>query len=296
MPNFTLQELACFEAVVAEGSFQAAATRLHRTHPAVYAAVRSLEAHVGATLLDRSAYRVQLTVAGKSFLERAKSLLDDARALDVFSEHLAKGEETELSIVVGDLCPTEKVVKLLRRFFDECPNTRLHLHFEAIGGPWERLFSEQADLILHYVDKHDARLQWANLFEVTVVPVVAPKFLPFPITNTITPRQMKDRAQCIIRDSARKEGRDYFIVKGARSWTVADQLMKKELICMGMGWGHLPLHLIGRELRNEKLLSIEGKHFKRSSIDVVAARLRSRPAGPVAERLWNFLVEQKMHA
>ena len=65
--------------------------------------------------------------------------------------------------------------------------------------------------------------------------------------------------------------------------------MKKELILLGMGWGHMPLHLIERELQRGKLLSIEGKHFKRVTRDIVAARLRERPAGPVAERLWRFL-------
>lgn len=45
--NFSLHELACFDAVIAEGSFQAAADRLHRTHPAVYAAVKNLEHRLG---------------------------------------------------------------------------------------------------------------------------------------------------------------------------------------------------------------------------------------------------------
>jgi len=47
---------------------------------------------------------------------------------------------------------------------------------------------------------------------------------------------MRDYVQCVIRDTARySEPRDYFLVEGARSWTVSDQLMKKELIVQGMG-------------------------------------------------------------
>jgi DNA-binding transcriptional LysR family regulator len=103
---------------------------------------------------------------------------------------------------------------------------------------------------------------------------------------------MKEVVQCIICDSARHENRDYFVLQGARSCTVADQLMKKEIICMGLGWGHMPLHLIERELRNGKLLSIEGNNFKRSTIDIVAARLNQKPVGPVAQRLWEFLASK----
>jgi DNA-binding transcriptional LysR family regulator len=291
MNEFTLHELACFDAVVAEGSFQAAAAFLHRTHPAVFAAVKSIEARIGTPLFDRTGYRVQLTVAGKAFREKAKDVLSEARALQTFAEHLALGEETELRVVVGDLCPTTKVVRLLHKFSIARPHTRLHLHFEALTGPWERLFDGDADLIIHHVDKADAKLEWKDLFPVTLVPVVAPGFLPFAVTRTITPKQMKAQVQCIIRDSARKPTRDYFVVEGGQSWTVSDQLMKKELIALGMGWGHMPLHLIERDLRSGKLLSIEGKHFKRSNIDIVIARLRKRPAGPVAERLWTFLGE-----
>ena len=291
MNDFTLHELACVDALASEGSFQAAATLLHRTHPAVHAAVKSLEVRIGVALIDRSGYRVRLTPAGEAFRERAKDVLSEARALQNFASHLTRGEETELRVIVGDLCPTAKVLGLLRRFFDECPNTRLHLHFEALTGPWERLFDKQADLILHHVDKADPRLEWVDLFPVGLVPVVAPGFLPFRVTPTITPRQMKGQVQCIIRDSAQRSARDYFVIEGARSWTVADQLMKKELIALGMGWGHMPLHLVERELTNGKLLSIEGRHFKRSTVDIVAARLRDEPIGPVAARLWQFLSE-----
>lgn len=289
MIDFTFHELACIDAVASAGSFHAAAAQLNRSHPAVYAAVKGLESRVGVPLLDRSGYRVCLTPAGEAFCLRAQEVLSEARALRTFAEHLAQGDETDLRVVVGDLCPTAKVVQLLRRYFDECPNTRLHLHFEALGGPWERLFDEEADLILHHVDETDLRLESIGLFPVTLVPVVAPGFLPFPITDKLTPQQMKGQVQCIIRDSAKKSVHDYNVIKGARSWTVADQLMKKELILLGMGWGHMPLHLIERELQRGKLLSIEGKHFKRVTRDIVAARLRERPAGPVAERLWRFL-------
>jgi len=292
MNDFTLHELACVDALASEGSFQAAAARLHRTHPAVFASIKSLEARIGTPLVDRSGYRVRLTAAGEAFRDRARDVLAEARALQAFAGHLARGEETDLRVVIGDLCPTANVLRLLRRFSDECPNTRLHLHFEALAGPCERLFDEQADLILHHVDKADTRLEWRDLFPVTLVPVVAAGFLPFAVNDRISPRQMKSLVQCIIRDSARTPAKDYFVVDGARNWTVADQLMKKELISLGMGWGHMPMHLIHKELRAGKLLSIEGRYFKRSTVDIVMARLRDRPTGPVAERLWQFLGEQ----
>lgn len=293
MNKFTLHALACFDAVVTEGSFQAAAAKLHRTHPTIYAAIKQLEEQLGFELLDRTGYRVALTEPGLAFHRRARALLEDAHGLERYSEQLALGEESELTIVIGDLCPVPQILGLLRQFFERSPNTRMHLHFEALSGPWERLFDEEADLIIHHIDNSDQRLQFVELFSVHLIPVVAPGFLNFPVSDKVTPSQMRQYPQCIIRDSARhSEPRDYFVMEGAHSWTVADQLMKKELIVQGMGWGHMPSFLIEDELRKGHLLSLLGENYQGNSLDIVMARLRARSRGPVVERLWAFVKEQ----
>lgn len=289
----TIHQLLCFDAVVSEGSFQAAAAKLHRTHPTVFAAVKNLEAQLGLTLLDRSGYRVALTDAGRSFHERARVFLRELGALRHHAEQLAMGEESELRVVIGDLCPLPEMLALLRRFFEDCPGTRLHLHFEALSGPWERLFDGEADLILHHIDKSDPRLEFVDLQTVQLIPVVAPGFLAFPISDAITPEQLREHPQCVIRDTARHTpARDYFLVEGARSWTVSDQLMKREIILQGMGWGHMPNFLVAEDLRAGRLLSIAGRHLRGGRAELVAARRADTPHGPVAGRLWRFIREQ----
>jgi DNA-binding transcriptional LysR family regulator len=121
---------------VTEGGFQPAAEKLRRTQPTVFVAVKNLEAQLGLTLLDR----VALTQAGRSFHDRARVFLQELRGLQTHARQLAMGEESELRVVIGDLYPVHKVLALLRAFFDRHPGTQLHLHVEAIAGPWERLF------------------------------------------------------------------------------------------------------------------------------------------------------------
>lgn len=293
MDGLTLHQLQCFDAVVAEGGFQAAADRLGRSQPSVSTAVKNLESQLQLDLLDRSGYRVTLTEAGRSFHQQARIFLEDLKGLRNHAAQLAAGEESELRVVIGDLCPLPETLRLLRKFFDHCPGTRLHLHFEALSGPWERLFDGEADLILHHVDKADTRFDWVDLFTVKLIAVAAPNFLRFPITRAMTPEMMRDYVQCVIRDTARQDvPRDYFLIEGARKWTVSDQLMKRELILQGMGWGHLPEYLIKRDLRTGRLLAITGKYFKGGRAELVAARLRNAPHGPVAKRLWQFIGDQ----
>jgi DNA-binding transcriptional LysR family regulator len=293
MMNVTLHQLECFDAVVTEGSFQAAADRIRRTQPSVSLAVKNLESQLRLKLFDRSAYRVTLTETGRAFHERTRQFLRELEALKTHAIQLGMGEETELRVVIGDLCPLPQTLRLLRRFFDACPQTQLHLHFEAISGPWERLLDGDADLILHHIDQADPRLEFLDLYSVQVVPVVAPGFLRFPVTRSIRPEQLRDYVQCVIRSTARHSApRDYFLVEGARNWTVSDQLMKRELILQGMGWGHMPKHLIERDLRQRRLLSIAGKHLQGGKAEIVAARRREAAHGPVANRLWDYIKEQ----
>jgi DNA-binding transcriptional LysR family regulator len=291
--GITLHQLQCFEAVVSQGSFQAAAEKLLRSQPTISTSVKNLESQLQLTLLDRSGYRVTLTEAGRSFYERTRVFLHEMKRLRDHAAQLAMGEESELRVVIGDVSPLPETLGLLRRFFDGCPGTRLHLHFEAVSGPWERLFDGEADLIFHYVEKSDPRLEFVDLFTVRIIPVVAPNFLRFPISKSITPEQMRDYVQCVIRDTVTHSSpRDYYLVEGARSWTVSDQLMKKELILQGMGWGHMPRYLVESNLRDGSLLQMSGRHFKGGQVDLVAARRRDTPHGPIANRLWQFIADE----
>ena len=69
-----LNELQVLQAVAAERSFLRAATRLHRTQPAVSQAIRRLEDELGERLFDRSSKGGRLTEAGTILLDYAERL------------------------------------------------------------------------------------------------------------------------------------------------------------------------------------------------------------------------------
>src|SRR3982074_2576441 len=181
--GLTLHQLLCFEAVVTEGSFQAAAEKLLRSQPTISSSVKNLESQLQLSLLDRTGYRVALTEAGRSFYQRTRVFLHDMKRLRHHAAPLPPGEGSGRRVGIADVRPLPETLGLLRRFFDGCPGTKLHLHFEAISGPVERLLDDEADLILHHIDKADPRLEFTDLFSVQVVPVVAPGFLRFPVSN-----------------------------------------------------------------------------------------------------------------
>ena len=78
-----LAELRVFLTVAAERSFSRAASKLHRTQPAVSQAIRRLEDQVGERLFDRSSKDGTLTEAGRvlrDYAERLQRLAEEAQA------------------------------------------------------------------------------------------------------------------------------------------------------------------------------------------------------------------------
>ncbi|MFJ8628254.1 LysR family transcriptional regulator [Kitasatospora sp. NPDC093550] len=70
-----MHQLRYFAAVVDEGSFTAAAGRLHVSQSGISTQVAKLERELGQQLLDRSGRRIRLTPAGEAVLPLAKSAL-----------------------------------------------------------------------------------------------------------------------------------------------------------------------------------------------------------------------------
>jgi DNA-binding transcriptional LysR family regulator len=71
-----LFQLETFLAVAEERSFSRAATRLHRTQPAVSQAIAKLETELGEVLLERSSRDGTLTDAGEVLCDYARKLLN----------------------------------------------------------------------------------------------------------------------------------------------------------------------------------------------------------------------------
>lgn len=78
-PAFDLRQLRYFATAAEYGSLRKAAQALALRESTISRAIRDLEDEVGASLFNRSAGGVQLTVAGRCFLPRARSVLVQVR-------------------------------------------------------------------------------------------------------------------------------------------------------------------------------------------------------------------------
>jgi LysR family transcriptional regulator, hca operon transcriptional activator len=117
-----LRHLRYFVAVVEAGSLTVAARKLHTSQPSLSRQIRDLEDEVGAQLLTRGARGIELTPAGRAFLEHARTVLsrvEEAAEAARRVAHPAKPCFTMGFLTGHELTWMPEAIKILR---DELPN------------------------------------------------------------------------------------------------------------------------------------------------------------------------------
>ena len=121
-----LRHLRYFVAVAEEGSLTVAAERrLHTSQPSLSRQIRDLEDEVGAQLMIRGARGIELTAAGRVFLDHARLALAQVEAAGEGARRAA--EPAKQSFALGFLTGQEidwlpEAIRLLR---DELPNLEI---------------------------------------------------------------------------------------------------------------------------------------------------------------------------
>src|ERR1700730_8682155 len=118
-----LRHLRYFVAVVDAGSLTVAAARpLHTSQPSLSRQIRDLEDDVGTQLLTRSARGIEVTPAGRAFLDHARLVLSQVEAAPEAARrvaHPAKPCFTMGFLTGHELTWMPEAIKILR---DELPN------------------------------------------------------------------------------------------------------------------------------------------------------------------------------
>ena len=111
-----LRHLETFDAVLAAGTFLAAARRLGCSQSTVTLHIQLLERDLGTTLFVRAGKRVRLTEAGHVLAVRARNILDGVAGLRRSLDELGRGDAGR--IAVGAIEPTAslRLSPLLARF------------------------------------------------------------------------------------------------------------------------------------------------------------------------------------
>ncbi|GAB5079383.1 LysR family transcriptional regulator [Arthrobacter sp. AD-310] len=143
---FTFDQLAGFITVAEELHFGRAAERLNMTQPPLSRQIQKLEKIVGAELLERDNRKVELTPAGKLFLEEARRLMALAERAPLTARRVASGRSGVLRIGFTAASGFSILGPLLEELSGIIPDVDIDLQELVTGEQLNGLLTGELDL------------------------------------------------------------------------------------------------------------------------------------------------------
>ena len=123
----SLRQMEYFLAVIEEGSFSRAATRLNVTQPALSQQVKALEEELGAPLLERLGRGVRATAAGRAYLPHVHATLAAERRGRRAVQSVETGLTGELELAAVISVGVGVLLRPLLRWHIDFPNVSVRL-------------------------------------------------------------------------------------------------------------------------------------------------------------------------
>lgn len=259
MLKLTLEALEIVETIDRQGSFAAAAERLHKVPSTISYAVSKLEEQLGLALFVRNGPRVTLTPAGREMLKEGRWLLEAARQLESRMRQIATGFEAEVRFVHDSLIPTSAFNPDISAFEDLNCGTRLRIGSETLTGVWETLREGRADFIVAAGEGppgggYKAVAVGSLDFAFCVTPTHPLVRLGRPLTRS----DLLEHTAIVVGDGARASAdRTVGLLLGQRRITVPNMLAKIAAQTAGLGHGFLPRACVRADLEQGVLVELQ---------------------------------------
>jgi len=141
------RHLRCFVMVAEEGHITRAAERLGMQQPPLSQLIKAIERQLDAQLLLRKARGVELTEAGRIFLDNARTLLAQYERTFEATRRAARGEQGRLTVGVMPTAPFHPFVPfVIRAFRAAFPQVELTLDECLRTEALERLRNDRMDV------------------------------------------------------------------------------------------------------------------------------------------------------
>lgn len=242
----SLESLEVLDAIERKGSFAAAAHEMGKVPSALTYVVRRLEEDLDVLLFDRRRHRAELTPAGRALLDEGRHLLHAADDLERRVKRLATGWEASLSIVVDDVINFRALLPVIQDFYEENSATRLRFCKEVLGGSWDALVHNRADLVIGgaYDLPSSQGFQLRTLGTIPFVFAVAVHHPLASESGPLTATQIARHRIVAVGDTSRNlPARTHGILAGQDMLVVPTMRDKLDAQLRGLGCGWLPVSM-----------------------------------------------------
>jgi DNA-binding transcriptional LysR family regulator len=141
-----LRHLRYFVAVSESLHFGQAAAKLQIAQPSLSHQIRQLEIELQTTLLRRTKRRVELTEAGRTFLEEARDILARADRAAVNARRASRGEIAPLRVGVAHWIDPARILASVRSFNAHNPTIQVDLQTMSVPAQLAALREERLDV------------------------------------------------------------------------------------------------------------------------------------------------------
>jgi DNA-binding transcriptional LysR family regulator len=168
-----LTEMEAFATVVDQGGFTDAARKMGISKSAVSKHVSSLEARLGARLLNRTTRRVSPTEIGLAYYDRARRVLNDAGEADSLVSAMQSAPSGVLRMSVATDFGVNLLSPILADFLREYPDIAINM---VLNNRYVELISEGFDMAIRIGELEDSTLRARKITATTKRMIGAPSY------------------------------------------------------------------------------------------------------------------------
>ena len=137
--------------VYKERSFTSAAKNLYISQPALSAAVKKVEAKVGAELFDRNSTPISLTDAGRAYIDAAERIYAIQKDFVRELSDLENSRVGKLTVSAATLISSLILPRIIMNFYGEFPGVHIEMTEGSSAELHEKLLSGEIELLLDYM-------------------------------------------------------------------------------------------------------------------------------------------------
>ena len=206
---------------------------------------------------------------------------------------MRSGLEPELAVAIDVMYPMDAVTRAAAQSRSAYPHTPLRLYVEALGAVIQPVLDRRCSIgIIGSLPIVPDELSAEPLCDIPLVTVVGPTH-PFAKRRRAVPASVAvQQVQLVLTDrSPLTNNRDFGVISRS-TWRLADLGAKLAFLRAGLGWGHMPLHMIQPDLDRGALVRIRVEGVPRDALMAMMAVYRKdAPPGPAARAFLSQLAE-----
>lgn len=292
--SVTINQLRAFVAVCDQGSFSGAARKLRRAQSAVSHAIKALEGAFDVELFERNTRKAQLTAAGHSLLPDARAVISRTEEMKNRAGSIARTGAPQVSVAIDAYFPRAHLIDCLRTLQAEFHNAVINLRITTMQGGENLVLKKRCALAVTIanvpeVNPDAVERQW--LCEAEMVTVCAPNHPLESIPKPIPMDEFGRHVQIVVTDNQPGTQDTQQGVAGKRQWLVNDLGAKRDLLIAGLGWGHMPRHLVRGDLAGGHLVELDRRAWYLGPLTFMTSQRRGYDLSPCESRLVELLGE-----